>query len=312
MAASIIAGSLLSFSRFMMLYDPSFPVIGNVVILVVQLTAGFSASNREKRELDAALEKERLERIRMSGELKAAREIQMGILPAPGAIENLPSNLEFYAMLEPADEVGGDLYDAFMMDDRHFFFIVGDVSGKGVPASLFMALSKTLCKSIALRGYSPLNNLINDVNKEISRENHAMLFVTAVVGIVDVEKGELQICSAGHDAPILAREGSQIEFLDIAGGPPFCVLNNFNYNKTTMPFIHNDLLVLISDGVTEAQDPDDNFYGKERILNYIKGLKPFERNNAKSVCMGLYEDVMQFTKGAGQFDDITIMVIRLT
>ncbi|MFC1862805.1 CHASE2 domain-containing protein [Thermodesulfobacteriota bacterium] len=308
----IIGVCLAAFSRSMILYDPSFPIIGNVVILIVQLTAGFSASNRERRELDAALEIEKLERIRMSGELKAAREIQMGILPAPGSIEGLPPNLEFHAMVEPADEVGGDLYDAFMIDDRHFFFIVGDVSGKGVPASLFMALSKTLCKSIALRGYSPLNDLINDVNGEISRENHAMLFVTAVVGIIDMEKGELQICSAGHDSPILIREGTPIKFLNIAGGPPLCVLDDYNYSNTNIPLKPNDMLVLISDGITEAQDLDENFYGKERILNYLDGLKPTEKYTPKSVCRGLYEDVKLFTKSAVQFDDITIMVIRFT
>ena len=104
----------------------------------------------------------------------------MGMLPAPWAITGLPEHLAFHALLEPAKEVGGDLYDAFMLDKDHFFFIVGDVAGKGVPASLFMALSKTLCKSLALRQRVPLDALITALNHEVARDNPQALFVTAI------------------------------------------------------------------------------------------------------------------------------------
>ena len=154
-----------------------------------------------------------------------------------------------------------------MMDDRHFFFSIGDVADKGIGASLFMALSKTLCKSTALRGYIPLNELIGEFNREISRENQAMLFVTMIVGIIDVVSGELQLCSAGHEAPILVRHNDPLKYLPVEGGPPLCVLEGYEYHTTRMTLQSNDMLVLISDGITEAQDPHQNLYGRERIMN---------------------------------------------
>lgn len=308
-AVLLCSGSTFSFIKAKTLYDPSFPILGNVPVLVALLTAGFSASNRKRQELEAALDIERLERVRISGELQAAREIQMGMLPEPGSIQGLPLHLEFFAMIEPAYEVGGDLYDAFMMDDRHFFFCVGDVAGKGVAASLFMALSKTLCKSTALRGYVPLNELIGKFNREISRENQAMLFVTMIAGIIDVVTGELELCSAGHDAPILMRHNEPLKYLSIEGGPPLCVLEGYEYCTTRMTLRSNDILVLISDGITEAQDPDQNSYGRERIMNYLNTLKQTDCH-AESICRGLYKDLKQFTGGTSQSDDITIMALR--
>jgi serine phosphatase RsbU (regulator of sigma subunit) len=308
-AVLLCSGSIFSFIKAKTLYDPSFPIVGNVPVLVALLTAGFSASNRKRQELEAALNIERLERVRISGELRAAREIQMGMLPEPGSIEGLPLHLEFYAMLEPAYEVGGDLYDAFMIDDRHFFFCVGDVAGKGVAASLFMALSKTLCKSMALRGYIPLNDLIGKFNREISRENQAMLFVTMIAGIIDVVSGELQLCSAGHDAPILMRHNEPLKYLPMEGGPPLCVLEGYEYCTTRMTLQSNDMLVLISDGIREAQDSHQNLYGRERIMNYLNTLNQAEQH-AESICRGLYKDVKHFIGSASQSDDITIMAVR--
>src|SRR5262249_45121388 len=161
----------------------------------------------------------------------------------------------FHALLEPAKEVGGDLYDAFMLDEDHFFFIVGDVVGKGVPASLFMALSKTLCKSLALRERAPLAALITAMNQEIARDNPGALFVTAIAGILDVRTGEMELCSAGHEAPILLRSSVAPYALTVTGGPPLCVLEDFAYPADLIRLQSGDLLLMMTDGVTEAQDP---------------------------------------------------------
>ncbi|MCP3955542.1 MAG: CHASE2 domain-containing protein [Desulfobacterales bacterium] len=308
-ATLLIAGSLLAFLTHKQLYDPTFPITGSALVVIMLMTAGFAASKRQRRELNAALEAERLERVRISGELQAAREIQMGMLPDPAAVVGLPPHLEFYAMLEPATEVGGDLYDAFMIDDRHFFFIVGDVAGKGVAASLFMALSKTLCKSTALRQGIALDDLISTANVEISRDNPGMLFVTAVAGIIDTVTGETQLCRAGHDAPVLIRPGAPLQSLDIEAGPPLCVLEDYPYPAARVTLQPDDRLLLISDGVTEAQDPAENLYGRERILGYLVTLNPAQEA-AESLCQGLYEDVKRFSEDAVQSDDITIMAIR--
>jgi serine phosphatase RsbU (regulator of sigma subunit) len=310
-AALVSSASLVSFYYGKILLDPSFPTAGNVMILMLLLTAGFSAADRRRRELDAALETERIERSRIDGELHAAREIQLGMLPTPGNIEGLPAHLEFHALLEPAQEVGGDLYDAFMLDEQHFFFLVADVSGKGVPASLFMALSKTLCKSLARREHLPLDALVRLVNEEISRENPAMLFLTAIVGIIDVRSGEIELCNAGHDAPILLRANDPPLSLSSPGGPPLCFQEDFPYSFDRLHLQPDDMLVMITDGVTEAQDGNQNLYGLPRALAYLAGMEQRSHNPA-TICQGLYTDVKRFTSGALPSDDITIMAIRFT
>jgi serine phosphatase RsbU (regulator of sigma subunit) len=311
LAALVMAGSMASFALAHVLFDPSFSIAANALIVVGLLITGFAVVEGKRRELNAALETEKLERSRMAGELQAAREIQLGMLPTPGAIAGLPANVEFHALLEPAEEVGGDLYDAFMLDEQYFFFLVGDVSGKGVPASLFMALSKTLCKSAALREHVPLDALIRLVNAEISRANTAMLFVTAMVGILDVRTGDMALCSAGHDAPFLLRSGEPPRSVDAAGGPPLCVFEDFPYATERVQLQPGDMVILITDGVTEAQDRMRNLYGRAQAQAYLAALEQ-ERSSAAATCRGLYADVKRFTTGAPPSDDITILAIRFT
>ena len=292
----VCIGGFVAFVRSQVLFDPLFAIAGNALVLVVLLTAGFAASNRRRRELRAALEAERLERIRRDGELQAARDIQMGLLPAPWAITGLPDNLAFHALLEPAKEVGGDLYDAFMLDEHHFFFMIGDVAGKGVPASLFMALSKTLCKSLALRAQVPLD-----------------AFVTAIAGILDVRTGEMELCSAGHDAPILLRRGTAPCSITAAGGPPLCILEDFSYPSSRIRLQSGDLLLMMTDGVTEAHNPEQMLYGFERVMAYCSAIQDaHEKRSIVSVCQGLYDDVKRFAHDAEPSDDIAIMTIRFT
>jgi serine phosphatase RsbU (regulator of sigma subunit) len=310
--AVLTAVSLLLFVQAGMLVDPSFPTAGNIVMLVVLLTAGLTVSDRARRHLQADLEVERLERLRVAGELRAARDIQMGMLPSPEMIASLPTHLAVYALLKPAREVGGDLYDAFMVDEHHFFFSVADVSGKGVPASLFMALSKALCKSIALREHGPLDALMVMMNREISRENHAELFVTAVIGIIDTRTGTLELCCAGHEAPILLRPGEVPRSLEVTGGPPFCFLEDFPYPSVRVALQPGDMLVMITDGVTEAQDASRHLYGIERTLAYLTLIHtdPCGSPSVASVCQGLYDNVRHFANDADPADDVTIMAIR--
>jgi serine phosphatase RsbU (regulator of sigma subunit)/CHASE2 domain-containing sensor protein len=307
-AAGLFGASFYAFLRSRMLLDPSFPVAGSLPVLLVMLTAGFAEANARRRELNAALEAEKLERMRIAGELAAAREIQMGMLPAPETIDRLVSGLDFFARLEPAEEVGGDLYDAFLIDERRFFFMVGDVAGKGVAASLFMALSKTLAKSTALKGDAGIEEIFNRLNDEISRQNPAMLFVTAVAGIVDVTDGRMQLCSAGHEAPVLVKPGRPPETLNLESGPPLCVMDGYSYSALNTTLVPGDLLVMISDGITEAQNPNLELYGRQRIMDWLGELKE-EEQNAQWVCRGIFADVRRFAAGADQSDDITVMAV---
>ena len=299
--------SLLLFRQVHILYDPTFPTAGNALVVLALLFAGFSASERRRRELDAALEEERIERLRAAGELRAAREIQMGMLPDPRAIEGLPRTLDFFALLEPAQEVGGDLYDAFMLDAHRLCFLIGDVSGKGVPASLFMALTKTLAKSLARRERVPVDQLLRMVNREISRENSAGMFVTVIIGVIDTRSGIVELGNAGHNAPILLRSAAPPQELDGAGGPPLCVDEEFPYAMQRLQLAAGDILLFITDGVTEAENQHQARYGAVRALECFTGTRSAD---AAEACVKLHADVKKFTAGAAPSDDLTILAIR--
>jgi serine phosphatase RsbU (regulator of sigma subunit) len=311
-AALLVTGSLVGFVYAKLLFDPTFPIFGNILILGVLLIAGFAATDRARQGLELALEAARIEKLQIAGELRAAREIQMGMVPAPGDIKGLPPTIAFHAFLEPAEAVGGDLYDALMLDTHRFFFLIGDVSGKGVPASLFMALSKTLCKSAALREHIPTHELLILVNEELSRENAANLFVAAVVGIIDISTGIMELCNAGHEAPILLRAGAAPCVLETAGGPPLCILEDFLYTSGQVQLQGGDMIVMMTDGVTEAQNPEQHLYGLERTMAYLATMHTEMRGcqSVTAVCEGLYRDVKCFVNGAAPADDITIMAIR--
>ena len=299
--------SLLLFKQYHFLYDPSFPAAGSTLVAMLLLFAGFAASERRRRELDAVLEQERAERLRAAGELRAARDIQRGMLPNPRKIEGLPRTVDFFALLEPAQEVGGDLYDAFMIDQHRLCFMIGDVSGKGLPASLFMALTKTLSKSIARRERLPLDQLLQLVNEEISRENSAEMFVTAIVGIIDARSGEVELCNAGHNAPILLRTGKSPQQLDGASGPPLCVNEMFPYAIQRLKLEHGDILLFITDGVSDAENQEQARYGSARAMDCLDGAI---RADAAGVCAKLLADVREFAAGAPPSDDLTIVAVR--
>jgi serine phosphatase RsbU (regulator of sigma subunit) len=308
--AGMVLLGLVSLSLFQQrreLYDPTYPTTANALIVLLLLTAGFTESERRRRELDAALQAEKIARARVAAELQAASDIQMGMLPDPRAIEGLPENLDFFALLEPAQEVGGDLYDAFMLDKHRLCFMIGDVSGKGVPASLFMALTKTLAKSLARREHTSLERALRAVNEEISRENPAAMFVTAIIGVVDARNGNVELCNAGHNAPILLRPGEAPRELDGAGGPPLCVDEGFPYSTQRVKLEGGDILLFITDGVSEAEDARQAQYGTTRVLECFTGASPVD---AASVCERLHADVKRFTAGAAPSDDLTIVALR--
>ena len=306
LSATLVIASFIAFQKLHVLYDPTLPVVANGLLVGLLLTAGFSAALRRRRELDAELAVERNERLRAAGELRAAREIQMGMLPDPKAIDGMPANLDFYALLEPAQEVGGDLYDAFMLDEVRLFFMIGDVSGKGVPASLFMALTKTLCKSLARRERTELGQVLSSVNDEISRDNPTAMFVTAIIGVIDSSSGDVELCNAGHNAPILLHSKQAPRELDGAGGPPLCLDAGFTYPTQRLRLDDGDILVLITDGITEAENSRQAQYGVARTLQCLSNDATA---SATAICQKLYADVKQFTAEAPPSDDLTLLAV---
>jgi serine phosphatase RsbU (regulator of sigma subunit) len=312
----LIAGTLMvlgiagvvAFAQWRWLLDPSYAMISTVLLGLLMLASLLAEAARQARLLDAQLEQQRLATARLAGELGAAREIQMGILPAPDEIEGLPASVTLDARLEPARAVGGDLYDAFMVDEDRLFFLVGDVSGKGIPASLFMALSKALCKSIVRRTGGPMAGRISLANEEISNENPKLLFVTVLAGVLDTRTGDLELCVAGHDAPCLIRPGEAPDDVPCTGGPPLCVLEDFPYPTDAFRLEPGDTLLLTTDGVAEAQNPMEELYGRERMIALVAGIDP--ESGPKVFVEALYRDVEQFAAGREPADDVTIMAIH--
>lgn len=303
-----------AYVRFSLLLDPTAPFVTLGAMALVLGIASLIAADHRQRQLERALAEEREAAAKVAGELAAAQRIQSGLLPDPSEVLAGDARVDVAARLDPAREVGGDLYDCFFLDESTLVFLVGDVSGKGVPASLFMAITKALTKSSALRkggviGGGDLGLAITIANEEISRDNPEMLFVTAMAGLLNLETGELALVNAGHDAPLCRRTDGTVVPLETLGGPALCMLEDFEYDYETVTLNPGDLIILYTDGVTEAFDVDENLFGSERLLAAFSGLSD-DRIVAEGAVDHVFKAVRSFAEGAPQSDDITVMALR--
>ncbi len=254
-------------------------------------------------------------RERMESELRIARDIQMGILPKLFPPFPDRPEIDLFASLEPAREVGGDFYDFFLCGRDHFCFLVGDVSGKGVPAAFYMAVAKTLIKAVADsanngggdgRGPDP-GRILTRASDELARDNDSCMFVTIFCAVLDLRTGEVRYASAGHNPPVLLRPGRAPELLPSRQDPVAGAMEGVEYGTDTLRLAPGESLLLYTDGVSEAMDPGDAIFGEERMLAKLEGLAEAD---AKAVCLGLDEAVHAFAAGAEQSDDITMLALR--
>jgi serine phosphatase RsbU (regulator of sigma subunit) len=238
---------------------------------------------------------------RMKNELDVGKEIQMSMLPK---IYPATPYLNMYALLDPAREVGGDLYDFFMVDEDHLMFGIGDVSGKGVPAALFMAVTKTLIKAHGGKISSPAE-ILTAVNVDISASNDQSMFVSYFLGILNLKTGNLNYSNAGHLLPI--RKWKDISSkLDGLHGPVLGAMDSYTYKDTTVQIMPNEVLLLYTDGVTEAMNKNHDLYSEDRLLKF---MNEFKARDAKTLVDALIVDVNRFTKQEEQSDDITILAL---
>ena len=241
------------------------------------------------------------EEQKRTSELEIATKIQSSVLPV-----NFPttSNFELYASMTPAKEVGGDFYDFFYIDKNRFAFLIADVSGKGIPAALFMMNSKSLLKSNLLSGY-PLNVAINKTNNELCATNNAEMFLTAFIAILNTQTGELEYVSAGHNPPAI-KLNDKFEYLKSDNNLVLSAIENFEY-KTSKIFLKPENNILIyTDGVTEAQNAKEEFYGEERLLEFLND----NGKDSGEIIEDIKTDVKEFSDGAPQFDDITMLNVK--
>lgn len=311
LAAGLGAAGFFLFQQTGLLFDPLLPGAGFLLVYCILGGALLSEANTARRRLAEALDRARIDAARISGELQAARQIQTGILPDPRKLAGVPGSLEVFAHLESAKEVGGDLYDLAMLDDDRLYFMVGDVTGKGVPASLFMALSKAISKGAVLRGEAAgqsLDAIMDVANEEISRENPAEMFVTVFAGILSASTGRIVFCNAGHDNPRVVSPDGAVSAIDSDGGPPLCVMEGFPYPLEEARLPPGHTLVVTTDGVTEARRSDGTLFGQERSDKAIATLA--QAATLEQGCDGLIAAVRRFEDGAEATDDLTIVAIR--
>lgn len=291
-----------------LLLDAAVPGAAIAFLFAAMLVETLADANAQKKSLQEKLQHEREAAARLSGELDAARRIQVGILPRADLVFPSERRFEIGASMEPAREVGGDLYDFFMLDDVRLFFLVGDVSGKGLPASIFMAVSKALCKSAALRRGQRIEELLCEANSEIARENPESLFVTVFAGVLDTRTGRLEYCNAGHEPPFVLGPDGKIARLAAGGGPPLCVLDGFAYAAAEYSMAPRGLVCVVSDGVTEAMNKAGELYGAERLKRALQ-----RSDNAASpaaIIDTIRADVSRFAENAEVADDLTLLVLR--
>lgn len=272
---------------------------------IKDLADSFSKMYHEVGEYIEKLEKVTAEKERIGAELTLASDIQAHMLPC--IFPAFPDYDEFdiYATMTPAKEVGGDFYDFFMTDEKHLAFVMADVSGKGVPAALFMVIAKTLIKNYAQMGQEP-GQVFTTVNRLLCDGNDAGLFVTAWIGILDLESGLLKYANAGHNPPLIKKAGGQFEYLRSRPGFVLAGMDTTRYRQSEMVLNPGDRIFLYTDGVTEATDSSQQLYGEDRLESLLNRC---QADTAEEMLADLKNDIDSFVCEAPQFDDITMLML---
>ena len=242
--------------------------------------------------------------ISIQQDLNTAREIQQAILPK--IFPPFPDRKEFsvFASMVAAREVGGDFYDYFLIDNHRLGFVIGDVSGKGVPAAIFMAVSRTSIRATGVKGIST-SECMNYVNNMLCNESVSCMFVTVFYGILDTQTGELEYVNGGHNPPYIL-SASGIRKVEMTGGTILGCMEEFNYRSKKIQLAEGERLFLFTDGVTEAFDINNEAYGDDRLENYLNSNleRPIEE-----LIVGNVNEIDNFISGAPQSDDITYLVV---
>ena len=244
------------------------------------------------------------EKERLGAELNVAKQIQAEMLPRVFPPYKNHPEIELYASMTPAKEVGGDFYDFYMLDDDHFAMVVGDVSGKGVPAALFMVITKTLLKDTAAHEHNPAK-VFEHVNTILCESNESGLFVTCWMGILTISTGELNFANAGHNAPVLENNG-KIEYLSTKPNLMLAAMDGLPYTNNTIKLNKGDRLFIYTDGITEATNDYDELYGEDRLLSVLKSVQGTGKTS-RDILDIVRNDLNDFVLEASQFDDITML-----
>ena len=246
------------------------------------------------------------EKERIGAELNVATQIQADMLPS--IFPPFPDKTEFdiYATMTPAKEVGGDFYDFFLLDENHLALVMADVSGKGVPAALFMVIAKTLIKNRAQMGGSPAE-ILGFVNDQLCEGNEADMFVTVWLGILDLTTGKGMAANAGHEKPAIRRAGQNYEFVRTKHSPAVAVMEGMKFREHEFELHPGDSLYIYTDGVAEATNAQNALFGDERMM---EALNSNPDASPKELLQNVQQAIDEFVGDAPQFDDITMLCLK--
>ncbi|MBW1895053.1 MAG: SpoIIE family protein phosphatase, partial [Deltaproteobacteria bacterium] len=281
-------------------------IIAGVGAIIIIILVGNFILRREVRIRTEALKETIIAKERIESELRIAHDLQMDLVPSHFPAFPDRSEIDIYAKLEPAREVGGDFYDFFFVDEDHLCFGIGDVSGKGVPAALFMSMAKTMIKSFGKITHKT-HMILEGVNLEISQDNDSCTFVTVFLCVLNTKTGELCYTNAGHNPPVLLKNKEKPQFLTESGCPAIGIDEEAEYTSTTICLKPDDVLCLYTDGVTEAFNQDGDMYSDERLLQTVWDNR---NGTLTDLVEGISRDVHSFSEGVVQSDDITVLALQ--
>ena len=243
------------------------------------------------------------EKERIGAELNVATKIQADMLPRIFPSFSDRKDFDIFASMQPAKEVGGDFYDFFYIDDDHLAMVMADVSGKGVPAALFMVIAKTLIKNRAQMGDSP-SQVLRNVNEQLCEGNEAELFVTVWLAIIDLKTGKGKSVNAGHEHPVICRKGGKYELVEYRHSPAVATIEGIRFKEREFELKPGDRLFVYTDGVPEATNADNVLYGSDRML---EALNQDLEAEPEQLLLNVKHSVDEFVGDAPQFDDLTMM-----
>lgn len=247
------------------------------------------------------------EQERIKSELSIATKIQADCLENDFTAFNRLTAVNLTAHMKPAKEVGGDFYDVFMIDQDHLCFLIADVSGKGVPAALFMTMAKTHIKNFATVGL-PLAEVAARANNQLCYKNESGMFVTAFICVLDVRSGEVQFVNAGHNCPFVQKQDGAFEMFRTKANLVFGLMEDVPYREQTLTLNPGDSIYLYTDGVTEALNPEQELFGDDRLYEILNRHRA-QAGEPETFVQAIYREVQAFADGEPQADDITMLYV---
>lgn len=272
---------------------------------MLELRQAFSQMQNQLASYIENLKETTAAKEKIESELRIASEIQMSMIPHSfPPFPNLPQ-VDLFASLKSAKEVGGDLYDFFLIDKQKFCFAIGDVSGKGVPASLFMAVTRTLLRSIADKHKSPAA-IMKVLNKSLALNNESCMFVTFFLGVLDLENGQLYYTNAGHNPPLMIKSNGNTSFMEMGTSIPLGLMEDYEYHELQIQLENGDKIFAYTDGVSEAENAQNELFGDNHIRECISS---FYHANTRDMIALMETEIEKHVAGYMQSDDITMLTV---